>query len=320
MSYRRDFMPSGGTFKRTPDLTGGKAPAGGSHGPLYKALRRIGLGGHDEPAAGTNGAPPPKTAIKTLPSTQAARAAAHAGPNNADRHNFAFMERYLHTGDAVLDIGSNAGAYTIAAAKVVGLAGRVDAIEPSPTMRAKLTEAVNAAGVKATVVIHSVMVGNKDGLGRYADGTTKSGRRRSPAAGELAMRVVGIESVRLDQLLAKRPYALINMDIAGCELTALQGGREHLAKCHPPVMLLAMDDALRDFGSSPAVLIDWLDEIGYEIAFYDADRNVIEYPDIPWQRRRKLLAIARRERNTVLRRLADHPASPSRTNGAGHTA
>jgi FkbM family methyltransferase len=310
MSYRRDFMPTGGINKRTGATSGSNA----SGGSLFKALRRIGIGHHEEPEAGPSGLPP-KTAIKTLPSTAAARAIAHAGPDNADRHNFAFMERYLHTGDAVLDIGANAGAYAIAAAKVVDLAGRVDAIEPSPTMRARLTEAVTAAGVKSTVVIHSVMVGLKDGLGRYADGTTKSGRRRSPAAGELAMRVVGVESVRLDQLLSKRPYAMIHMDIAGCELTALQGGQEHLVKCHPPVMLLAMDDALRDFGSSPAALIDWLDELGYEIAFYDADRNVIEYPDIPWQRRRKLLAIARKERNTVLRRLADHPASPSRTNG-----
>lgn len=306
-------MPTGGTIKRTGVSVGANQ---GTDRSLFKKLRRIALGGDDPPTVGLNGGPP-KSAIKTLPSTQAATA--HAGPDNADRHNFAFMERYLHTGDAVLDIGANAGSYAIAAAKVVGLAGRVDAVEPSPTMRAKLLEAVTAAGVKATVVINPVMVGAKDGLGRYADGTTKSGRRRSPAAGELATRVVGIESVRLDALLAKRPYALLCMDIAGCELTALQGAREHLAKCHPPVILLAMDDALKDFGSSPAALIDWLDELGYEIAFYDADRNVIEYPDIPWQRRRKLLAIARRERNTVLRRLADHPAAPGRAAPTGRT-
>jgi FkbM family methyltransferase len=302
MSYRRDFMPTGGTIKRTGVSVGANQ---GSDRSLFKTLRRIALGGDDPPTVGLNGGPP-KSAIKTLPSTQAATA--QAGPDNADRHNFAFMERYLHTGDAVLDIGANAGTYAIAAAKVVGLAGRVDAVEPSPTMRARLL---------ATVVIHSVMVGAKDGLGRYADGTTKSGRRRSPAAGELATRVVGIESVRLDALLSKRPYALLCMDIAGCELTALQGAREHLAKCHPAVILLAMDDALKDFGSSPAALIDWLDELGYEIAFYDADRNVIEYPDIPWQRRRKLLAIARRERNTVLRRLADHPAAPGKAAPSG---
>jgi FkbM family methyltransferase len=311
MSYRRDFMPPGGTIKRTGVPAGASQGSGGS---LFKTLRRIALGGDEPPTVGLNGGPP-KSAIKTLPSTQAA--AAQSGPDNADRHNFAFMERYLHTGDAVLDIGANAGTYAIAAAKVVGLAGRVDAVEPSPTMRARLLEAVTAAGVKASVVIHPVMVGAKDGLGRYADGTTKSGRRRSPAAGELATRVVGIESVRLDALLSKRPYALLCMDIAGCELTALQGAREHLAKCHPAVILLAMDDALKDFGSSPAALIDWLDELGYEIAFYDADRNVIEYPDIPWQRRRKLLAIARRERNTVLRRLADHPAAPGKTAPSG---
>ena len=158
---------------------------------------------------------------------------AHSGPDNADRHNFAFMERYLHTGDAVLDIGANAGAYAIAAAKVVGLAGRVDAVEPSPTMRARLLEAVTAAGVKATVVIHAVMVGAKDGLGRYADGTTKirpppfarrgraghaRGRHRKRAAGRAAVQAAlcpalhGYRRLRTDRA-ARRPGASGEMPV-----------------------------------------------------------------------------------------------------------
>ena len=78
------------------------------------------------------------------------------------------------------------------------------------------------------------------------------------------------------------------------------------------ILLAPWTTALTDFGSSPATLIDWLDELGYEIAVYDADRNMLEYPAGALARRRKLLAIARSERNFVLRRLADTTAADHR--------
>ncbi|MGH6961709.1 MAG: hypothetical protein ACREE7_14610, partial [Dongiaceae bacterium] len=99
------------------------------------------------------------------------------------------------------------------------------------------------------------------------------------------------------------------LDIAGSELNALRGAEAQLAIANPPALLIALDSALADFGATADMVADWLDERGYELAFYDTDRNLIEYPDAPWRRRRTVLAMARAARNFVLQRLAGTPAS-----------
>ena len=221
----------------------------------------------------------------------------------ADRHSTAFIERYLRPGDSVLDIGANDGRFALAAAAVIGLEGRVDAIEPSPTMRRRLAEAVRRTH-GAPVLIHDRMAGDRTHLARFVDGTGKSGRRRPPLPGELGGGVIGVESVRLDGYLGHHRYSLMRLDVAGMEPTVLAGAEAMLQDCNPPVMLLALDSALADFGSSPEALAGYLAERGYECILYDADRHRLEYLAEPWLRRRLVLAVAERARNQVSQRLA----------------
>ena len=121
--------------------------------------------------------------------------------------------------------------------------------------------------------------------------------------------MLGIEQVRLDKFIGKRRYVLMYLDIAGCELNALRGSDGQLTQSNPPALLIAFDPALSDFGATPEIMADWLDDRGYELAIYDADRNMLDYPEAPWRQRRIVLAIARNARNFVLQRLADtaHP-------------
>lgn len=263
-------------------------------GPLRGALRKLGLWSweNDDPLRPATPIPPARTV---------------RFDGHAERHNMRFLERYLRLGDAVLDIGANLGQRAIPSAQLVGAPGRVDAFEPSPAMRSTLVEKVTAANVKSIVVIHPMMVGATAGLVRFADGTSRSGRRRPPLPGELANRVIGVEQVRLDQFIGKRKYALMHIDIAGYELNALRGGEAQLKQANPPALLAAFDPALTDFGATPEILADWLDDHGFELALYDSDRNMIEYPEKPWRQRRVVLAIARSARNFVLKRLADGP-------------
>jgi FkbM family methyltransferase len=229
-----------------------------------------------------------------------------------DRHSLGFMLRYLRPGDTVLDVGANTGAFAIAAARVVGAAGRVDAFEPSPTVRARLVENIAKENLKSVIVVHNLMAGTTSGLGRFVDGTGKSGRRRPPLPGELATRVIGVEAIRLEQFIGNRRVALISMDIAGGEFNALRGAESQLRNANPPALLVAVDSALTEFGITADLLADWLDERGYEITLYDVDRNMVDYPETPWRQRRIVLAMARSARNHVLKRLADHGQPDSR--------
>jgi FkbM family methyltransferase len=263
-------------------------------GPLRGALRRLGLW------SGENG--PGQRPQTPIPPARTVRF-----EGNADRHHLGFMQRYLRAGDVVLDIGAHNGERAIPAARLVGPPGRVDAFEPSPTRRTTLIDNVAEANLKSVVVVHALMAGATAGLGRFVDGTSRSGRRRPPLPGELANRVLGIEQVRLDKFIGKRRYVLMCLDIAGCELNALRGTETQLIQANPPALLVAFDPALSDFGATPEIMADWLDDRGFELAVYDADRNMIDYPETPWRQRRIVLAIARTARNFVLKRLADTP-------------
>jgi FkbM family methyltransferase len=236
------------------------------------------------------------------PSTGAVASAPAAGW--ADHHTENFMRRYLRPGDAVLDIGARDGLFAVSAAAVVGPDGRVDAFEPSPALRRKLTEAVHRSHA-VSIVIHPKMIGTQAQLGRFVDGTGKSGRRRPPLPGELAVGgVIGVECVRLDQAMAGRRYALMKIDIAGGELVALKGAEAMLREANPPALLIAMDSALNECGSSPEQLTDYLGALGYECILYDADRHKLDYVGAPWTRRRYVLAVAQKGRNFVSSRLA----------------
>jgi FkbM family methyltransferase len=63
-------------------------------------------------------------------------------------HLTAWVHRVLRPGDTFIDVGANIGYYTLLAAHLVGPAGRVVAIEPSPQFRRVLTSAVSGAGYR----------------------------------------------------------------------------------------------------------------------------------------------------------------------------
>src|SRR3546814_20160445 len=73
-----------------------------------------------------------------------------------------------------------------------------------------------------------------------------------------------------------------------------------LREANPPALLIALDDALRDYALSPERVMDWLSEHGYEIALYDGDRHQIGYGAEPWKRSRTVIAIARADRKSVV--------------------
>ena len=220
-----------------------------------------------------------------------------------DRHTATFLRRYLRRDDAAADIGANVGLVTLQMGALVGPNGRVDAFEPSSLMRRRLNENLSLNRM-VQVAVHARMAGAETRQARFADGSTKSGRRRPPLPIELATGVIGVDCTRLDDALGERRYAAIRIDVAGQELAVLQGMTEMFREANPPALLLALDDALGDYGLTPEQVMDWLAEHGYEIVLYDADRHQIAYEAAPWRRSRTVIAIARAARNLVSRRLA----------------
>jgi FkbM family methyltransferase len=223
-----------------------------------------------------------------------------------DYDDMHFVRRYLRPGDAVIDVGANIGVYTLLAASVVGVEGRVVAYEPGRETFERLRENVAINGL-THVDLRRAAIGQTRGTVSFHQ--KQDVTNRIAVAGDATDPAGDLEEVpclTLDEELAGSQFALGKIDIEGAELMAFRGGRRLLREGNPPVWLLELKDRLlRRYGGSARELAELLQEAGYELATYDADRVELSMLARPWQYDGNALAIHRSAADTVRSRLAE---------------
>lgn len=147
----------------------------------------------------------------------------------------ALFVEHVRPGATVLDVGANAGYYTLLAATLAGPEGRVVAFEPEPAIARFLRRHV-AINRLRNVRVEEAAVSDRDGTARF-EGGTGSGTGHLTGAGAGGREV---RTVRLDTLCAASGLApdAVKMDVEGAEMDALRGARETLAR-HRPVLFLS---------------------------------------------------------------------------------
>ena len=129
-------------------------------------------------------------------------------------------------GDTVLDVGAYVGMFTVKAADLVGTAGKVIAIEPSPQNFDLLGR--NCEGLGNVGLFKGAIMATS-GVGRLY-------YSKSPAANSLVTRghgYVEVETITLDELAALfqlDKIDFIKLDAEGAELEVLKGGLGVLEK------------------------------------------------------------------------------------------
>jgi FkbM family methyltransferase len=232
------------------------------------------------------------------------------GRAKVDHHGLGFLLRYLSPGDTVFDVGANIGIYSVLAGAIVGPEGRVEAFEPSPTLRPCLEENLRRNGL-ANVQVHARLVSGRRMVDPFIDGQTLTGRRRIPARRDWTRRsnLLRIASVPIDEVLPGRPCALVHIDVAGYELSVLEGAEGLLSRPDAPPLLIAVDRALADYGQSPRRLVGWLSARRYDTYFYDGLYHLLVHAAEPWRLNRVVVALPESARSRVLQRLAQRSDS-----------
>jgi FkbM family methyltransferase len=228
------------------------------------------------------------------------------GRTPIDPHSIGLMLRYLDPGDTMVDIGAGIGIYSVLAGAIIGRRGRVEALEPSPTVAPCLEANIERNGL-INVRIHAKLAGARRAKLPFADGIGRSGRRRVPGRREWVRQqhLLQIPSVQIDELMVGRRCSLMRIDAAGYELRVLEGAEELLRRPHPPSLLIAVEEAaLADFGHTPRQLLGWLAARDYETCFYDGEHHRILHAGMPWKLNRMLFAFPQVARNDISRRLA----------------
>jgi FkbM family methyltransferase len=137
-----------------------------------------------------------------------------------------FIDSRLASGDGALDVGANIGYFSVRAARCVGEAGRVAAVEPSPTVFALLEETVALNGCRSQVRRINAAAGREVGSTAIYSGPSHNIGLTTTVA-ERGFELEGVvPSLPLDAMLSSQEKAnlrLIKIDVEGKEPDVFQG-------------------------------------------------------------------------------------------------
>jgi FkbM family methyltransferase len=189
------------------------------------------------------------------------------------------MAKLLGPGMCAVDVGANAGIFTLMAAKLVGESGSVHAFEPSPRDMDRLLANLSANGL-SNVMVHPVALGRAAGKAVLAvSGAERPGHNTiggfaysdDDATYSLEVDVATLDEIAKAQKLTR--LDLLKIDVEGSETAVLQGAQDTLRRFRPVIVVEAQDASLRQLGSSVAELLQVLRAHGYEVQVFGPSGN-----------------------------------------------
>ena len=177
----------------------------------------------------------------------------------AGKEDYEFLTRVLRQGDVVVDVGANIGFITLAAAGMVGDAGRVYAIEPNPRTFRYLRSNVRLNEYR-NVVLMCCAVGAASGHARMSDSPLDDINRVLPD-GPVRVRLGTLDEILMDE---KRDIRLLKVDVEGYEMAVFRGAPETLKRTQ--VVYFEASLALAgSYGFAVRDLIAYLEGCGFSV-------------------------------------------------------
>lgn len=180
------------------------------------------------------------------------------------------LSRVLEPGMTFLDVGANEGLFSLLAARRVGVAGRVIALEPSPRELRRLEHnlALNRLGNVAVLPLAA-----SDRAGKARLHVAEEAHPGQSTLGAFAYEIgeagaTVVELLPLDRVGERCPVErldAVKIDVEGAEVAVLRGARRILAQHRPLLLVELLDAALAGQGASREQLFAELAALGYEL-------------------------------------------------------
>lgn len=175
-----------------------------------------------------------------------------------------FILQHLRPGSVFVDIGANVGVFTVAAARRVGPAGRVIAVEASPTVFSYLAENTRANRV-GNVRAECCALTDADGGSADFYEAPSSHFGMGSLARQFGSAARRVPTRTLDSLLAGTGddrVDLIKIDVEGFESAVFRGARRLLTGPRPPKIVFEFCDwaerrAFGRTGDAQRVLLEY---------------------------------------------------------------
>lgn len=183
------------------------------------------------------------------------------------------LDKLVHRGDTVFDIGANIGAHTLPLARRVGAEGQVFAFEPSSFAFDKLTTNVSLnPGLQERIHLSQTMLTDdvnaliKENI--YASWPLREDSSLHPKHRGRLTTTAGARPDTLDSFIDQHPISrlqLIKIDVDGNEYPVLHGGLRTLEQFRPFLLMEFAPYVHREMGNSFAALLDLLRYSGYRL-------------------------------------------------------
>jgi FkbM family methyltransferase len=179
------------------------------------------------------------------------------------------VQRYVRSGDWVIDVGANIGRYTCFMARCVGESGRVVAIEPIAETFALLTNNVHAC-VARNVTLLNLGLSSKTEIVRM----TVPPHERSKLDNYYQARISSggdyvVLCVPLDSLSFPQRIRLIKVDAEGHDLQVLQGAEKLIERDRPIIIVEGWENG---------PVAKWLGDRCYIIQKRSGSANIVGKP------------------------------------------
>lgn len=195
-----------------------------------------------------------------------------------------FLQKTLSPGQVVLDIGANAGYFTLLASSLVKDQGKVYAFEPMPYNYQLLVRNVTENGI-GNVRCERMAVTNSVGRSPLFINPMHGGSH-SLLLVLTARKHVVVDTTTVDEYLAANNLTVdvIKMDIEGAELFALEGMKQTIRQAHKLTILFEFNpDVLERLGIDPTGLIRKLAAEGLRISSIREDGSTQAVSPEDWR-------------------------------------
>ena len=216
-------------------------------------------------------------------------------------HDFADMGYLLHVlrdTDLFVDVGANAGSYTILASAAIG--ARSIAFEPAPETYRRLVDNVRINHREGRVECLNVAVGREAGTVRFSGGSDTT--NHIAVVDEPGADVIEVPLRTLDSVLTGEDPVVLKMDIEGYELPALEGAQQVLAGPALHSVIMELNGSGRRYGFEDSRVVELMSDHGFRTFAYDPLRRSLE--DLNGRSHAQGNTIFIRNRESVSQRLA----------------
>ncbi|HMT72911.1 MAG TPA: FkbM family methyltransferase [Chitinophagaceae bacterium] len=204
-----------------------------------------------------------------------------------EKDEIEFVKRYLRQGDTFLDIGSNIGLFSLYAARVVGVSGKVIAFEPTPRTFERLNENIRLNQVDSIISQNNIGLSDADGVLKmnissngYDAWNTFANSTDRKHDKQIEVPVKTLDNFLFEKNIDTSKIVLVKIDVEGWEVPVINGGVKLFLQDNAPVLMVEFtEENAFAAGSSCYELYDLVVSFGYKWFSYDVSTNML-MPDV----------------------------------------